>query len=214
VARDRQRAKQRKARREKSGRPDATPEASGQPQDGQPQDAEPQEDHLARADLSGQLEHMTADVDQFDAALVVGAEGHLAEEGAELGDGVVHPEALDDEDFAELENRVDEVERAIETGDQEHIDELEGELDEDVAERKRARAATPATAGAPVATKRGPGRFIAFLRASWAELRRVQWPDRRAVGQATAVVLGFVLVAGLYLGLADALAKKIVDLII
>ena len=210
MARDRQRAKQRKARREKSGRPDAN--AAAQPENGQPQEGLPA-DHLARADLSGELEHMTADVDQFDAALVAGAEGVPAEEGAELGDGVVHPEALDDDDFAELEDRIDEVEQAIETGDQEHIDEVEHELDEDVETRKRQRAAAP-TAAAPVATKKGPGRFIAFLRASWAELRRVQWPDRRAVGQATAVVLGFVLVAGLYLGLADALAKKIVDLII
>jgi len=55
---------------------------------------------------------------------------------------------------------------------------------------------------------------MAFLRASWAELQRVQWPDRRQVGQATAVVLGFVVVAGAYLGLADAVAKKIVDFII
>lgn len=213
MARDRQRAKQRKARREKSGRPDATPDSAEQPQESQPQEGQPQEDHLARADLSGQLEHMTADVDQFDAALVAGADGQIADEGAELGDGVVHPESLDDEDFAELEDRIDEVEQAIEKGDQEQIDDVEHELDEDVAERKRQRAVAPA-AGAPVATKRGPGRFIAFLRASWAELRRVQWPDRRAVGQATAVVLGFVLVAGLYLGLADALAKKLVDLII
>ncbi|HEY5142297.1 MAG TPA: preprotein translocase subunit SecE [Solirubrobacteraceae bacterium] len=212
MARDRQRAKQRKARREKSGRPDATPDSAEQPQEGQPQEGQPQEDHLARADLSGQLEHMTADVDQFDAALVAGADGQIADEDAVLGDGVVHPESLGDEDFAELEDRIDEVEQAIEKGDQEQIDEVEHDLDEDVAERKRERAVAPA--GAPVATKRGPGRFIAFLRASWAELRRVQWPDRRAVGQATAVVLGFVLVAGLYLGLADALAKKIVDLII
>ncbi len=63
-------------------------------------------------------------------------------------------------------------------------------------------------------TRRGPARFIAFLRASWAELQRVQWPDRRAVGQATAVVIGFVVVAGLYLGVADWVAKKIVDFII
>ncbi len=74
-------------------------------------------------------------------------------------------------------------------------------------------AATSASS-TPTATKRGPGRFLAFLRASWAELQRVQWPDRRQVGQATAVVLGFVVVAGAYLGLADALAQKIVNLII
>jgi preprotein translocase SecE subunit len=42
----------------------------------------------------------------------------------------------------------------------------------------------------------------------------VQWPDRSQVGQATAVVIGFVIVAGAYLGLADAVAKKIVDYIL
>jgi preprotein translocase subunit SecE len=54
----------------------------------------------------------------------------------------------------------------------------------------------------------------AFLRACWAELQRVQWPDRRQVGQATAVVLGFVIVAGAFLGAADVVAQKIVDLIL
>ena len=49
---------------------------------------------------------------------------------------------------------------------------------------------------------------------SWAELQRVQWPDRRQVGQATAVVLGFVVVAGAFLGFADFLADQLVDLII
>ena len=48
----------------------------------------------------------------------------------------------------------------------------------------------------------------------WAELQRVQWPDRRQVAQATAVVLGFVVIAGAYLGLADAVAQKVVDFIL
>jgi len=65
--------------------------------------------------------------------------------------------------------------------------------------------------GAPL---RGGHRAISFLRASWAELQRVQWPDRRQVTQATAVVLGFVAIAGLYLGLADYVAKEIVELIL
>ncbi len=42
----------------------------------------------------------------------------------------------------------------------------------------------------------------------------MQWPDRRQVGQATAVVLGFVVIAGAYLGLADAVAQRFVDLIL
>ena len=72
--------------------------------------------------------------------------------------------------------------------------------------------ATPEQAsGAPV---RGGNRAIGFLRASWAELQRVQWPDRRQVFQATAVVLGFVAIAGAYLGLADYVAKEIVEFIL
>jgi preprotein translocase SecE subunit len=57
-------------------------------------------------------------------------------------------------------------------------------------------------------------RAVAFLRASWAELQRVQWPDRRHVTQATTVVLGFLVVAGVYLGIADWAAQKIVNFIL
>jgi preprotein translocase subunit SecE len=62
--------------------------------------------------------------------------------------------------------------------------------------------------------KRGGLRVAAFIRACWAELQRVQWPDRRQVGQATAVVLGFVIAAGAFLGLADVVAQRIVNLIL
>ena len=58
------------------------------------------------------------------------------------------------------------------------------------------------------------GRVLTFLRHCVDELRRVQWPDRRQVGQATAVVLGFVVLAGGYLGLLDALWKPIIDAIL
>jgi preprotein translocase SecE subunit len=58
------------------------------------------------------------------------------------------------------------------------------------------------------------GRAGDFLKASWNELRRVQWPDRRQVGQGTAVVLGFVIVAGAYLGLLDAIWNPVIQYII
>ncbi len=67
--------------------------------------------------------------------------------------------------------------------------------------------------GASTKEQSGP-RFVNFIKACWAELQRVQWPDRRQVGQATGVVLGFVIVAGLFLGAADFVAEKLVDLII
>jgi preprotein translocase subunit SecE len=69
-------------------------------------------------------------------------------------------------------------------------------------------------AAAPPARRASGSRLVNFVRASWAELQRVQWPDRRQVGQATAVVLGFVVIAGAFLGLADFLAQKLVDFIL
>jgi preprotein translocase subunit SecE len=59
-----------------------------------------------------------------------------------------------------------------------------------------------------------PGnRLINFLQGSWRELQRVQWPDRQQVIQATGVVIGFVIVAGIFLGVADWAAGHIVSLI-
>ena len=58
------------------------------------------------------------------------------------------------------------------------------------------------------------GRVLTFLGHSVDELRRVQWPDRRHVGQGTAVVLGFVVLAGGYLGLLDALWKPLIEAIL
>jgi preprotein translocase subunit SecE len=74
---------------------------------------------------------------------------------------------------------------------------------------------TTGGAAAPPARRPPSGsRLVNFIRACWAELQRVQWPDRRQVGQATAVVLGFVLIAGAFLGLADYAAQKLVDFIL
>jgi preprotein translocase SecE subunit len=58
------------------------------------------------------------------------------------------------------------------------------------------------------------GRAVDFLKASAAELRRVQWPDRRQVGQGTAVTIGFVIVAGAYLGLLDAIWNPVIQAIL
>lgn len=67
--------------------------------------------------------------------------------------------------------------------------------------------------GESTATGGGP-RVFRFFKASWAELKRVRWPDRQQVAQGTAVTLGFVVIAGAYLGLADVVARQIVNLII
>jgi preprotein translocase SecE subunit len=74
--------------------------------------------------------------------------------------------------------------------------------------------ALPAPAGVPEPRPRPRARLIGFLEGSWRELQRVQWPDRRQVMQATAVVLGFVIVAGVFLGVADTAASHLMNYIL
>ena len=69
-------------------------------------------------------------------------------------------------------------------------------------------------AGVPEPRPQPLPRLVAFLQGSWRELQRVQWPDRRQVVQATSVVLGFVIVAGVFLGVADVLAGHIMTFIL
>jgi preprotein translocase subunit SecE len=58
------------------------------------------------------------------------------------------------------------------------------------------------------------GRLAAFLVAVWAELQRVQWPDRRQLTQLTGVVLFFVIIVGAYLGALDAIFSKLIQAIL
>ncbi len=62
--------------------------------------------------------------------------------------------------------------------------------------------------------RRSRGRLLTFFGHCIDELRRVQWPNRRQVGQATAVVLGFVVIAGGYLGLLDQLWQPLIEAIL
>ena len=196
MARDRKRAKQ---RRERGGgaavRRRATADgATGGAQASSPSDAaERTPTHaqapgtIERADLPGALDHAGAEVDEFDAALVRGAGGVPAT-----------PE-LDESAFGiDAEDALQEPEGPSGPGGPGRG----GAGGGGAAERP---------SGAPL---RGGNRAIGFLRASWAELQRVQWPDRRQVTQATAVVIGFVAIAGVYLGVADTVAKEIVEFIL
>jgi preprotein translocase SecE subunit len=54
------------------------------------------------------------------------------------------------------------------------------------------------------AQQRQRGGVIGFLVSCWAELKKVQWPDRDTLVQATAVTIIFVAVAASYLGALDA----------
>jgi len=170
VARDRKRAKQRQQRRAPGSR----------------------SSRIVREDVPGALDHASGDVDEFDAALVRGAQGapgsppdeiestEVLAEGNGSGTGLVAP----------------------------------GRGGGDGGSGGGGSSGAPLPAPTPGARAPIGGRAVAFLRASWAELQRVQWPDRRQVTQATAVVLGFCALAGAYLGLADYVAKAIVEVIL
>ena len=169
MARNRKRAKERRARRPQ---PVGRPAREGGTARGIPAPPEPSE-------LIGPLEHVAPDAE-------------LAEEQIELG-------AIEEE--AGLDGGEARDEQAYEA-----LAEDEAELEEEEEER----AATVA-----MREPRTPGnRVLSFLKGSWTELHRVQWPDRRQVVQATGVVIGFVIVAGLFLGLADLVSRHLVNYIL
>jgi preprotein translocase SecE subunit len=124
--------------------------------------------------------------DPLDHASAEVDEARLAEAGA------VHPDAAEGDDGAMVYE--DELERAP--------DAVEGDA---VSHRDIHHAEHP---------RRKRGRVFTFLGHCVDELRRVQWPNRRHVGQATAVVLGFVVIAGGYLGLLDALWQPLIEAIL
>jgi preprotein translocase SecE subunit len=212
VARDRKRAKQRRERRAPRGAPAAT------------------RSELHRADLPGALEHASGEVDEFDAALIRGAGGVPLTPGAEgatleeqeaeadaaaniaperalpeflLGGAHIERGALSDKDAVEPEG--DGGGRGGGNG---------GVALEPAGDGGGAEGAAHARPAVHERRRSLPARAVAFLRASWAELQRVQWPDRPQVSQATTVVLGFVAVAGVYLGAADWVAQKIINFIL
>ncbi len=181
MARDRKRAKQRRDRR--SGRASARGTAGAVP----------------TPNVPGELEHASADVDEFEAALARGA-GGVAPPAPDAADS--SPAALDEEPVAEGLNEVEGLEEDGRGGG------VSGPPGDGGGGGEAARERP---SGAPLPSG---NRAMAFIRASWAELQRVQWPDRRQVTQATAVVLGFVAVAGAYLGGADFVAKEIVEFVL
>ncbi|MEA2156649.1 MAG: preprotein translocase subunit SecE [Solirubrobacteraceae bacterium] len=148
------------------------------------QRAKARKQKLHRENIPGPLDHASGEVEEVEARIVAGAAGIPADDAT----------ALPVDDGVDIDTDPDFVPDAELALDREQM----------------------GTGAGDVAAPRTPSgsRLVNFARASWAELQRVQWPDRRQVGQATAVVLGFVVIAGAFLGLADAVAQRIVDFIL
>jgi preprotein translocase SecE subunit len=79
-------------------------------------------------------------------------------------------------------------------------------------ERERRRRESAKRREAPTEKpERQRGRVIGFFISCWAELKRVQWPDRETLIQASAVTVIFIAVAAAYLGALDALFNFLVQ---
>jgi preprotein translocase SecE subunit len=71
-------------------------------------------------------------------------------------------------------------------------------------EQKRRESEQLAKKQKQASAQRQRGGVIGFLVSCWQELKKVQWPDRDTLIQATAVTIIFVAVAAAYLGALDA----------
>ncbi len=164
----------------------------------------------ARADLNpapDPIEHASPDAELAEAQLAVGRPQLAAEDAsvrgrpqAETGEAepiAYRPELSDPPSLPAAELT---PEHATEPDDAEHP------LDED--ERSTSGEHLPAARAQP------GNRLVNFVQGSWRELQRVQWPDRRQVMQATGVVIGFVIVAGVFLGVTDFLAGKVMNYVL
>ena len=75
---------------------------------------------------------------------------------------------------------------------------------------------SPSAAGhrkeAPAERQRGG--VVGFIASCWAELKRVQWPDRETLIQASAITLIFIAIMAAYLGVLDAIFNWLVQRIL
>jgi preprotein translocase subunit SecE len=62
--------------------------------------------------------------------------------------------------------------------------------------------------------RREPKQRARFVRESWAELRKVEWPGRSQVIQGSVVVVIACAIVGAYLYLADLVLKNVVEQIL
>ena len=135
----------------------------------------------------------------------VGVSGEVAEvEAVEMGIGAGAPESqLETPDAPKPRSaRRAEAREAKEAEKRKREDQKRREREQLAKKQKQAKA------------ERQRGGFIGFLLSCWAELKKVQWPDRETLIQATAVTILFVAVAAAYLGALDAVFNELIQLIL
>jgi preprotein translocase subunit SecE len=93
------------------------------------------------------------------------------------------------------------------------VDRRERKRQEREAAQRAKDQAVRRSAKEPVVEKQH-GAIRTFFSSVIKELRKVQWPDRDTLVQASAVTLIFVAIAAAYLGVLDAIFSRLIDLLI
>ncbi len=216
MAKDRQRAKQRQAER-RARRLAAEREHSPEPRTDEPDapiDEGPSDDRIF--DVPGVNPGLSVGAppeNEGRSDAVLEGEHGLLDRETRTSEPDASPKTPQTEDEALREIEDWEVDADDHLTEEEIADELEAERE----------LAGEGEGGYAVAGRRGRDeaerhkhrpRVIQFLIAVWAELQRVQWPNRQALITLTGVVLGFVLIAGGYLGLLDAIFSELIKAIL
>ena len=137
-------------------------------------------------------------------------EAELAEQGADLDQlkGVpAEPPAAPAPSRSETAPaRAETVLTEADAADDEPADKISrrARRQEDKEKRERAKQSEARRRPREEPVERQRGRVVGFLISCWAELKRVQWPNRETLIQASAVTVIFIAVAAAYLGVLDA----------
>jgi len=136
----------------------------------------------------------------------LGVSGEVAEvEAVEIGMGAGAPETQLETPDAPRPSR---AQRRAEAKQAKEVEKRQRE------EQKRKEREQLAKRQKQAAAERQRGGVMGFIASCWAELRKVQWPDRDTLVQATAVTIVFVAVAAAYLGALDAAFNFLIQRII
>jgi preprotein translocase SecE subunit len=163
-------------------------EAEEQKRSGSERSAESRAQHDTQIGVSGDV----AEIEAIEAGIAAGAEE------ADL-------ETPDAPQETSRSVRRAEAKAAKQAERKERDDQKRRERDQLARQQKKATAERQS----------GPrGGVIGFLLSCWAELKKVQWPDRETLVQATAVTIIFVAVAAAYLGALDSLFNWLVKQIL
>jgi preprotein translocase SecE subunit len=163
-------------------------EAEEQKRSGSERSAESRAQHDTQIGVSGDV----AEIEAIEAGIAAGAE----EADLETPDAPHHPSRSERRAEAKTAKQVERKSRD---------DQKRRERDQLARQEKKAAAQRQS----------GPrGGVIGFLLSCWAELKKVQWPDRETLVQATAVTIIFVAVAAAYLGALDSLFNWLIKEVI